>query len=434
MSRRRIGLALLPAPLFALTFAAGGASAQNKPFPQSSGYAHGFVARNITTSEVLSSYDNWKSRYLKSDCGNGTYRVEFGSPQGSTVSEGIGYGMILTAYLGDRSAFDGLWKFAQKNMNKDGLMGWKVTCSGFFEREGGAGSATDGDTDIGLGLVAAIDQWGDSYKATAIPYLATLKKVDFTTCPASGRNLSKAGNWGGGCDFSNTSYFMPGFYRVFQELTGDPFWGKAADDAVALLLINRHPRTGLTSNEVDQDGATYSNRPVVNYNGCRTPWRVVLDYLWYGTAGAKDVTDRMTDWVNSVGIENLVDGYNTDGTPSPDGKYKQLNSWVEGRRAARCRRARMWSTNSRPTSRRSRTTTAGTTARRCGCWPADAQRQLLEARNAAHPRRCRSGTKPRPADIDELRMPSLCWEPRRVHDGARVARHRRPTQATAWCS
>jgi endoglucanase len=329
MLRGRSGRALFHCALvFALSLAPRSAAAQNKPFPQNGGYPHGFVPGHITAGDVLLSYDNWKSRYLKSDCGNGTYRVEFGSPRGTAVSEGMGYGMILTAYLGDRSAFDGLWKFVQKNLNGDGLMGWKVTCSGFVEGEGGGGSATDGDTDIGLGLAAAIDQWGDSYRQPAIRYLATLKKVDFTTCTPTGRNVSKAGNWGGGCDHSNTSYFMPGFYRVFQELTGDPFWGKTADDAIALLLINRNPHTGLSSNEVDQYGVAPPHQALVNYNGCRTPWRTVLDYLWYGNAGAKDVADRMTDWATSLGIANLVDGYDTDGTPTAGGRNKQLNAWV----------------------------------------------------------------------------------------------------------
>jgi endo-1,4-beta-D-glucanase Y len=329
MHRRRMGALLF---CFAFALVPASARAQSKPFPQNGAYAHGFVPGKITAADVLSSYANWKSRYLKSDCGNGYYRVEFGSPNGSTVSEGLGYGMILTAYLGDRAAFDGLWKFALKNVYHDGLTGWKVTCSGSMNAsgEGGDNTATDGDTDIGLGLVAAIDQWGDSYRPAAINYLAALKKVDFTTCEPSGRNVSKAGNWGGGCDHSNTSYFMPAFYRVFQELTGDPFWGKAADDAVALWLINRNPRTGLVGNEVDQNGATVYDQTFVNYNGCRVPWRAVLDYLWYGTPGAKDVTDKMTDWAGSMGIANLVDGYNTDGTAMKEGKYTQNNAWVGG--------------------------------------------------------------------------------------------------------
>jgi MYXO-CTERM domain-containing protein len=303
------------------------ARAQNKPFPQQGGYAHGFVPKSISTADVVASYKNWHDKYLKTDCGSGYYRVEFLSPPGSTVSEGMGYGMLLTAYFGDKVAFDGLWRFVQKNLNRNGLMGWKVTCNGFVEGEGGGGSATDGDTDIGLALVAAVDQWGDYWRPIATKYLQTLQKIDYATCPPSGRILAKAGDWAG-CDRSNTSYMMPGFWRVFREFTGDPFWGKAADDAVALWLINRNPKSGLNSNEVDQNGATFNNQTWVNYNGCRTPWRAVTDYLWYGTPGAKDVTDKVTDWTTSFGIGNLVDGYNIDGTPTPEGKNKRLNAWV----------------------------------------------------------------------------------------------------------
>ena len=330
MKGRRSGLtSLVVAALVgtaSVALAPATARADNRPFPQHVVYGHGFVPHGITADDAMSSYRNWKSKYLKADCGGGLDRVEFGSPNGSTVSEGLGYGMILTAYFGDREAFDGLWRFALKFKNKNGLTGWKETCRAFAQDEGGDGSATDGDTDIGLGLVAAADQWGEPYKRTAIAYLATLKNVDFTTCTPSGRNLPMPGDWGS-CEASNTSYFMPGFYRVFQEVTGDAFWGKAADDAVALWLVNRNPRTGLIANEVDQDGHTHE-RAEVDYNGCRIPWRAAVDYLWYGTPGSKDVTDRLTDWAGSFGIAKLVDGYNTNGTPTQSGKYTQLNAWV----------------------------------------------------------------------------------------------------------
>jgi endoglucanase len=106
-----------------LSVAASAASAQNKPFPQNVRYPHGFTSSSLSSADARAVYDVWKQRYLKTDCGNGYYRVEFNNPTGTTVSEGMGYGMLLTAYYGDRAAFDGLWKFVQKNVNVDGLMG-----------------------------------------------------------------------------------------------------------------------------------------------------------------------------------------------------------------------------------------------------------------------------------------------------------------------
>jgi endo-1,4-beta-D-glucanase Y len=304
--------------------------AQNKPFPQNVQYVKGFASKNISARQVRAVYDIWKRQYLKADCGSGYYRVEFGDPFGTTVSEGMGYGMLLTAYFGDRAEFDGLWKFVQKNRNPNGVMGWKVNCSGPLTSDGiwGQNAATDGDLDIALALVAAIDQWGDTYRAQATDYIAAIKRSQFTTCSQTGRVVQKPGDSFGGCDFGNSSYWMPGYYRVFQELTGDAFWGTAADDSYELFFANRHATTGFNSNEVDQYGNIANGQNFVNYNGCRTPWRIVSDYLWFGTARAKDMTDKLTDWADSVGIQSVVDGYNVDGTRAAGSEWNKSNPWT----------------------------------------------------------------------------------------------------------
>jgi endoglucanase len=309
------------------------ARAQSRPFPTSGRYAQGFVPSAATAAAAQASYASWKTHYLKNDCGNGYYRVDNGSGDASTFSEGQGYGMVLTAYFGDQTQFDGLWAFAQKNFNTSHLMGWHVTCSGFTMSDGGDGSATDGDTDIGFALIVAGVQWGGTYAEQAKTYLATLKTVDFTSCSATGRNVATAGSWqgnqacttsGGG---SNTSYWMPGYYRVFAALTGDTFWSKTADDVVALYGLAANPKTGIVVNEVDQTGAPVSGQ-TYDYNSCRIPWRAALDYVWFGTAGAKQETTLLTEWVNTVGIAKTVDGYKADGTPS--GQYTGLNAFVGG--------------------------------------------------------------------------------------------------------
>jgi endo-1,4-beta-D-glucanase Y len=325
----------LVATLVASMFLSAPASAQRKPFPTSGHYAQGYVPSSATAAAALSSYSNWKTTYLLSDCGSGYYRVDNANGDASTFSEGQGYGMVLTAYFGDKTQFDGLWAFAQKNFNASNLMGWHVNCGGFTTSDGGNGSATDGDTDIGFGLLIAAVQWGGTYLQQAVAYLATLKTGDFTTCSPSGRNMPIAGNWqmgstdpcttaGGG---SNTSYWMPGYYRVFQAVTGDAFWGKAADDVVALYNLSADPTTGIIVNEVDQDGVAVSGQ-TYDYNSCRIPWRAVLDYLWFGTAGAAQATTKITNWANTVGIANIVDGYNANGTAT--GQYTGLNEWVGG--------------------------------------------------------------------------------------------------------
>jgi endo-1,4-beta-D-glucanase Y len=287
---------------------------------------------NLTSADARDVYEKWKRKYLKADCGGGAYRVEFNSPKGSTVSEGMGYGMLLTAYFGDRAEFDGLWEFARRNLNSLGVMGWKVTCGGFVQSEGGGSSATDGDNDIALALVVAVDQWGEAYRQPALDFLKAVKAHDYATCSATGRTLATAGDWDKGCNDggSNTSYWMPAYFRVFQEFSGDAFWGKAADDAVALWLASRNPTTGLIANHVTQNGVAGQGQDRVDYNGCRIPWRAALDYLWFATPGAKGVMDTMSDWVDSNGIGTRVDGYNPNGTPTPGSKWKGSQCWNGG--------------------------------------------------------------------------------------------------------
>lgn len=300
--------------VFALLAIPGPACAHTKPLPRAGGYVAGFTATKLSYADAASIYEKWKREYLKSDCGFGTYRVEFQSPVGSTVSEGMGYGMLLTVYFDDRAEFDGLWKFAQDNLNANGLMGWKVTCAGFDASAGGAGSATDGDIDIALSLVTAVDQWGEVYRQAALEYLKAIRAHDYTTCSTTGRVMATNGDWDNGCRASNSSYWAPAYDRVFEEFTHDAFWGQAANDAIALSLANRNATTGLVANEVNQDGATAEGQSYVDYNGCRVPWRAVLDYVWYGAASSKSISDRITDWVDAEGPKTLLDGYNTDGT------------------------------------------------------------------------------------------------------------------------
>ncbi len=304
------------------------AHAQTRPFPQGGGYAHGFLPKTVSSLDARKAYDQWKVRYVKADCGGGTLRVEFESPMGTSVSEGMGYGMVLAAYYGDRPTFDGLWRFVQAHYGSHKMMGWKVNCAGFIQGEGGEGSATDGDTDIAYALIVAVDQWGDAYRQPALDFLSTMQRVDYVKCQPSGRNIARRGNWDGACDRTNTSYFMPAYLRVFSEFTGDAFWAGAAGDEEAIWLANRNPKTGLIANEADVNGKTVQGEGQVDYNGCRISWRAVLDYLWYGTPAAKDVADKLTDFASGVGIGRLVDGYNQDGTPTKDAKWPQLNAWV----------------------------------------------------------------------------------------------------------
>ena len=297
--------------------------AQNKPFPQNINYSNGYKTSNITSSDIQTYYSNWKNTYLKSDCGSNFLRVEFGDPNGTTVSEGMGYGMLIAAYMADKATFDKLYAFVKKNWNSNNLMGWKVDCNGYISSVGGGSAATDGEEDIAFALLLADNQWG-GYKTEAVNYITQIKNKLYSK--VNGRWLQLPGDYN--YPAQNTSYLFPSYYRVFKEVSGDTFWDEVVNDTYNALNVSQNNNTGLIPNEVYESGATNPASKQVDYNGARIPWRVVSDYLWYGNTNARDICNKMTDWIYAKGgLTNIYDGYDdTNGTTTKN--WNQSPTWT----------------------------------------------------------------------------------------------------------
>jgi len=142
-----------------------------------------------------------------------------------TVSEGMGYGMLLAVYFNDRDAFDGLYKYVCLHTNSGGLMHWRVNKYGENISEfglvvpharvwsniitsqvvaqenqpggrglprwfwiplcnygRGLGSATDADVDIAAALCFAAKVWNSSfYSNEAVKMINNIMKYDMHT-------------------------------------------------------------------------------------------------------------------------------------------------------------------------------------------------------------------------------------------------------------
>ena len=53
------------------------------------------------------------------------------------------------------------------------------------------------------------------------------------------------------------------------------------------------------------------------YDSCRTPFRIGLDYCWNGNARAKSYVTKTSNFFGGIGASRIVDGYKIDGTPQP---------------------------------------------------------------------------------------------------------------------
>jgi endo-1,4-beta-D-glucanase Y len=298
-----------------------------KSFPQNVNYPFGFKPDTITNQEALSTYKKWKELFLV-EC-KGGYRVT-GEQRDETRVEAIGFGMILTAYFGEKKEFDGLFNFykSKRTANANNMMAWNVSCDGIND----PGSASDGDIDVGFALIVAYNQWGGKYLDDAREIIRTIKNSVICTCGglfavAPGYSKRIGGMWGG-CDLTDIQYYTPAFFRIFAEASGDNDWNKLADDTYTILNAAAHPETGLVPDWQSVGGIPGGN-PDKNsgrvayfcYDACRVPWRVALDYLWNGNEQARHWCTKISGWAYGTGPANIKDGYNLDGTENSQGYH-----------------------------------------------------------------------------------------------------------------
>jgi endo-1,4-beta-D-glucanase Y len=260
------------------------------------------VSPLISETLVQRAYLDWKSRFYKS-CDNGTVYVLKNDYTGSeeVVSEGIGYGMLLSVAIGDREVFDGLWRYYREHRNGNGVMNWRqAVCGG----QTGGNGASDADLDSALGLVLADSRWG-GYTDDARNLIAAIGTNETEQCDNGQIVLKPGDSWGGcGGQTVNPSYFSPGHYRRFALVQTDraDFWTKLAADTYALLRGMQQVKDGLIPDWGFGDGRSENgDRGQFGYEAVRNPWRVAIDYAWSGNADAQGFLRRMSQTVDSRG-------------------------------------------------------------------------------------------------------------------------------------
>lgn len=318
------------------TQATGGATGTGGaafPFPQNFKGTRCTLPTSYDNEKVRTAYQQWKTATVTSDEAGGFLRVkkpDSGTVIGSTVSEGIGYGMILAVYMDDQALFDGLWQYEQIHLDGNGLMNWEIGPDG-NTTSGGTGAATDGDEDMAWALLMADRQWGgkgtlsDSYlnQAKTLIQLIWTYEVDQTR----GFMLKPGDSWGN-VDVTNPSYFAPAYYRVFGQATGKTAdWDNVVKGNYDILERSLNAASGNANNGLVPAWCTSTGVPTVAFSGAptyfqndstRTPFRVGQDYCFFGEPRASAYLGKITSFYVGVGVAKIVDGYDLDGTPRPD--------------------------------------------------------------------------------------------------------------------
>lgn len=235
-------------------------------------------------------------------------RVESGTNR--TTSESQSYGMLIAILANDRSTFDNVWNWTRSTLQTrptDKLFSWVWENGAIPDKN----PATDADQDIAYALYLAYKKWGD------VAYLNQAKEIvrdiwNVETKEVAGTRYVGAGNWAvlyyPGI-VVNPSYLAPYQYRAFATFDTEHAWMSLVDSSYKVLAMCTGA-LGLAMDwcSLDAQGnliadfklnGTESSR--YSYDALRVPYRVAMDYLWYGESRGLAHLNKNTvfarDWV-----------------------------------------------------------------------------------------------------------------------------------------
>ncbi len=290
-----------------------------KAFPQNANIGSCAPATNAAkfSSAIAQAYARWTKNFVQND------RILAPEQNGAITSEAMGYGMMIAAAMGDKAAFDKFHGYVKANGGSgSGLMTWK---------NGGSGSASDGDIDIAFALLMGNVQWpSGGYKAAADSMAAAILSQDLVD------NIVRGGSSFKNAPF-NPSYFAPAAFRKF----GSSF-NTAVTENYRLVTANVTKSTaGVPTDWADPasgnpsgPGAaqvtseiTDGNNGAMGYDSARVPWRLGLDACLGGgnTTALKAIVDFFAAKYDAGASIDLMKAgwYKTNGNVHPAAKDLQ---------------------------------------------------------------------------------------------------------------
>jgi endo-1,4-beta-D-glucanase Y len=308
-------------------------------FPQNNRSANCTYPSAAQSQDARTAYTTWKAKLVTGDGAGGYQRVLRPDNENNTtntsVSEGIGYGMILAVVMDDPTLFDNLWNYSQIHLNANRLMIWLIDASGNPGVEDSttspptlaSGSATDADEDTAWALAMAAQKWGGHGSLTT-DYLvlakAQITRIWNSEVDHSGVDLINAGDSWGTTFAWNPSYFAPNEYRLFAKLdtANTAAWTRIIDKGYAVLAASQNTSTGLFPAWTNASGTPnppWTGAPTnYQYDAARVPFRIGLDYCDSGDSRAKNILAKTSIFFAGLGASGIVDGYSLTGTPTPE--------------------------------------------------------------------------------------------------------------------
>lgn len=301
------------------------------PFGSNTEYQFGLMPTNLPTGgtyegsqDAADGYFDWYADWVR-DCPDGSKYVRWDGGA-TSVSEGVAYGMIIAAYMGDKELLDDLWAFYENAKNGNGLMGWQANCSGATQ----SGGATDSDVDAAMALIVAEYQWPSinspyDYATEANELITAIHDHEVQGDGNTGANQLLPGDtWGAaGNNCRNPGYIPMGYLKCYAEHIGGAQQSDWEDNIIpanyALIQSNVHPTTGLASDWCEADGTPGGCGDGGSFgdDASRFPWRTAIDALWSGDPSSTVICSNISKYcADKGGPDNAPGNVPLDGSGS----------------------------------------------------------------------------------------------------------------------
>jgi endoglucanase len=172
-------------------------------------------------NEAVAAAERFLDTYLLDDG-----RVDRPDQDGTTVSEGQAYAMLLAVAIGDRERFDRAWGWARANLQRDDRLLSTLWADGAVADPE---PAADADLDAARALILAGDRFADpAYRDAGLEIAEAILAQE--TVQVEGAPVLVAGPWARAVPQAvNPSYFDPRAYAQLGSASGDPHWGQLAE-------------------------------------------------------------------------------------------------------------------------------------------------------------------------------------------------------------
>lgn len=276
--------------------------------------------------------DGLWNEYKANDLDVNNHRTYDRSRNDATTSEAESYTMIRSVIWDDKTTFDESWSWTQANLQHksgDSLFSWYYGQLpegnyGVNASTGGNNSAADGDEDIALSLIFAYDRWGQSnYLDSAKQIISSIWQNEVVTIHGTpyllADNVELSSNKG--YYVVNPSYLAPADYRIFAKYDTARNWNALADSSYTILNesmdsnLDKKSTVELPPDWLALNSSTAAISSVPNnssldtnygYDAMRVPFRLALDYKWFGSQQALATLQKMSFLKNQWQSKNLL--------------------------------------------------------------------------------------------------------------------------------